>query len=114
MEKCLKKGLINIKLKAIFFTVIVLISFTATRLAYASSKNGPTNIVCSEKRYRSVMIYLGDDLGSMAEKYISPEYASVNAFTREVMSINHLNADTHLIPGNYIIIPYFISDKTRK
>ena len=59
------------------------------------------------KQYRSIMIYCGDTVESIAEDNYSFQFSSVDRMAGEIRSINHLADDEVLIPGNYLVIPYF-------
>ena len=63
----------------------------------------------SVKMYKSITIYSGDTLESIAEEYMSDEYSSVNKYINEVLSINSMTLDTTLVAGNNIIVPYYMS-----
>ena len=97
--------------KALLLTVFICtllfsIIFISSRVN-ASFVNDNRNSV---KMYKSIMIYSGDTLESIAAEYMSEEYASVNKYVNEVLSINGLSPASKLIPGNRIIIPYYMSE----
>ncbi|MBR6158996.1 MAG: hypothetical protein IKQ40_01745 [Lachnospiraceae bacterium] len=59
------------------------------------------------KKYRSIMIYCGDTVEKIAEANYSFQFASVDRMADEIRSINHISVNEQLIPGNYIVVPYF-------
>ena len=59
------------------------------------------------KQYRSIMIYCGDTVENIAEDNYTPEFSSAERLAGEIMNINHISSDETLIPGNYIVIPYY-------
>ena len=59
------------------------------------------------KQYKSVMIFCGDTVDSIAERNYSFVYSSPQKTAYEIRSINNLGRDEVLIPGNYLIVPYF-------
>ncbi len=59
------------------------------------------------KQYKSVMIYCGDTVESIAQDNYNALFASVDQMSEEIRSINHISYDEKLIPGNYLVIPYF-------
>ena len=59
------------------------------------------------KQYRSIKIYCKDTVESVAKDNYSFQYPSVEKLAEEIRSINHLSEDEVLIPGNFIIVPYF-------
>ena len=61
------------------------------------------------KMYKSITVFSGDTLESIADEYMSNEYSSVNKYINEVLSINGMNSATKLVVGNKIVIPYYIN-----
>ncbi|MDO4189813.1 MAG: hypothetical protein Q4D29_12590 [Lachnospiraceae bacterium] len=64
----------------------------------------------SIKMYKSITIYLGDSFESIAEEYMSDEFSSEIKYIDEVLSINGMTRASKLVPGNKIIIPYYVSE----
>ena len=62
---------------------------------------------CGMKQYKSVMIYCGDTVESIAEANFSFPFSSSEKLADEIRSINHIGLNEALIAGNYIIIPYY-------
>lgn len=62
---------------------------------------------CGMKQYKSIMIYCGDTVESIAEDNFSFPYSSSDILADEIRSINHLASEEQLIAGNYIVIPYY-------
>ncbi len=97
--------------KAILVVVFIITLFFS--ITFVSSKVNASNIRNnndSVKMYKSIMVYSGDTLESIATKYMTEEYGSVNKYMKEVVSINGLDPAAKLIPGNKIIIPYYMSE----
>ena len=92
---------------AAIFSIVMIISimFFSTRVN-AENFNKESD---STKMYKSVTIYLGDTFESIAEEYMSDEYSSEAKYIDEVLSINGMTKASKLIPGNNIIIPYYMS-----
>ena len=92
---------------ATIFSIVMIISimFFSTRVN-AENFNKESD---STKMYKSVTIYLGDTFESIAEEYMSDEYSSEAKYIDEVLSINGMTKASKLIPGNNIIIPYYMS-----
>ena len=80
------------------------ISFFSVR-AFANTDSTPDCF--GTKQYRSVMIYCGDTVESIAEENYSLMYSSPDRMADEIRSINNIGRGEELIPGNYLIIPYF-------
>ena len=91
----------------IIFSLVLLTSLTfISSKAYAGNFKSNSDSV---KVFKSVTVYSGDTLESIAANYMSDEYSSVRSYINEVMSINGITDCTKLIPGNKIIIPYYMS-----
>lgn len=88
----------------IFASVIIVSAMFTAGKVYAKGNN--TDM--SAKMYKSIMIYSGDSFESIADRYISDEYSSTEAYVKEVLSINNMCPDSTLIPGNHIIVPYYV------
>ncbi len=80
------------------------ISFFSIR-TFANTDN--SSACFGTKQYKSIMIYCGDTVESIAEANYSFMYSSPDRLADEIRSINNLEAGEMLIPGNYLIIPYF-------
>lgn len=98
------------KLLLSVFALIVMFS-----VLFFSSKVNAGNFINkgnsnSIKMYKSIMIYAGDSFNSIAKEYMGDEYSSENKYISEILSINGMNEASKLIPGNRIIIPYYMSE----
>lgn len=58
------------------------------------------------KYYTNITVQDGDTLWSIAEANRTQEYANINAYIKEVQSINHLNG-SDIISGTTLVIPYY-------
>ena len=96
-----------ILLVLVFALVLMAGILKGSRLIYASAYTSKAAVEENVKCYRSVMIYLGDTVYSIAEENIGEGYDSVAAYAKEIVRINHIDLDTVLIPGNYLVVPYF-------
>ena len=90
-----------------FSLVLVVGVHAGARLIYAFAYNAEAANDERVKCYESVMIYLGDTVYSIAEENAGDGYDSVQTYANEVARINHINVDTPLIPGNYLVVPYY-------
>lgn len=87
----------------IFITILICTLFSIRAFVYAEddlSKNSFT------KEYKSICIYCGDTLESIASEYCNEDIISTKEYINEIKSINHLD-NTKLIPGNYIVVPFY-------
>lgn len=87
----------------IFITILLCTIFSIRAFVYASDNNTSN----SNKMYKSVMIYCGDSVNSIAHDNITYGYKNITTLENEIRSINHLSNDEILIPGNYVVVPYF-------
>ena len=88
----------------LFITILLITLFSLKAFVYANDKATDNGT----KMFKSTVIYCGDTVNSIAEEnYIISGYSSVTSYEKEIRSINHLSNDTNLIPGNYIVLPYF-------
>lgn len=96
---------------ALTVITMILSILTGTRFAFAKQ-----NVEANErtKVYKSIVIYAGDTLTSIASEYCSDEWNDTTAYIHEVSRINHLDDDELLIAGNYLIIPYYIEQSADK
>ena len=93
-------------LLCLFLVSVIISNFIFSIKVNANNKKPSAETV---KMYKSIMVYAGDTLESIAEEYMSDEYASEIKYIKEVSSINGFSSDTSLIPGNKIIVPYYMS-----
>lgn len=92
----------RLTLLLIFVAVIVSSIIFASGRVYAKGSISENN-----KVYKSVMIYSGDTLETIANDNITDGYSSVDDLVKEVVMINNLGAVRELVPGNHIIVPYY-------
>ena len=92
--------------------IIIGVLITMAFISFFSIKAfANTNTTSSDsfgiKQYKSVMIYCQDTVESIAEDNYGFGFTSVDKMAEEIRNINHISPDEELIPGNYIIVPYF-------
>ena len=91
-------------LAAAIVIVLAFSVFTGARFTFANqNQSSPAKVKC----YKSIIIYCGDTLTSIADEYCSDEWKDRASYIHEVESINHLDEDTVLIAGNYLCVPYY-------
>lgn len=88
----------------IFLTILIISLLSVRALVYANDNNTSAN---NTKLYKSVVIYCGDTVSSIAVNNFSNEYENTANLEKEILSINHLASDEKLIAGNSIIVPYY-------
>lgn len=96
-----KMILVSLFLVALIISIMIISSKT-----YAGNFKSDNNSV---KLFKSVTIYAGDTLESIAADYMTEEYSSVSSYIKEITSINGICEDHNLIPGNKLIVPYYTS-----
>lgn len=89
----------------LFITILIISFFSMRAFVYANERVSTSET--SGKQFKSVVIYCGDTIDSIAEEYFDYHYSSVNSFEKEIRIINHLSFNDTLIPGNYITVPYY-------
>lgn len=60
----------------------------------------------SKKYYKSIVVESGDSLYSIANKYYSADYDSIEKFIYEIKKVNGLRSD-YICQGRYLTIPYY-------
>lgn len=93
----------NHKAIGFLFVVIILfylVSIIPTKIAYADQNT------VSYKTFQSVEIKTGDTLWSIATKYYTEEYKSIQNYIEVIKESNSLKSDT-IHSGCYLIIPYY-------
>ena len=107
IRKLRKNKTVKYHLSFVFLAAVMILSvFFTVKSVYA--KNSNDNKV---KLYKSIMVYSGDTLETIAEKYTSDEQVSTSAYIKEVANINNITTETVLVPGNHIIVPYYAERK---
>ena len=100
----------KIRYRKMFFITGVMITMALCSFfsikAFANTDNTKADSF-GTKQYKSVMIYCGDTVESIAEDNYSSLFSSVGSMADEIRNINHISYDEKLIPGNYRVIPYF-------
>lgn len=86
----------------IFIVITICTIFFVKSHIYAS--NNDNNM---KKQYKSITIYCGESVESIVSDYSEYGYSSDAKFMKELCSINSISADTVLIAGNHLIIPYY-------
>lgn len=106
-----RRGFIRNQSQSIIAYIIVIIAVLAVTgsILFSSMKAQAAPATPTYKYYTSVQIQKGDTLWSIADSYMTDEYADKRAYIQEICSINHiLEDDIH--SGQYITIPYYSSD----
>lgn len=100
----------RVKRQKMFIVIGVLITLALCSFfsikAFANTDSSSTDSF-GTKQYKSVKIYCRDTVESIAEDNFSFQFSSVEKMAREIRSINHMSDDEELVPGNYIVVPYF-------
>lgn len=105
MRKQMRKRISkNLLLTGVLVTMILCSFFTVKAFANTDTSSADD---FGTKQYKSIMIYCGDTVESIAEENYCFQYSSVGKMASEIRSINNLSKDEVLIPGNYLVIPYY-------
>lgn len=87
------------------------------RTAYADSDSPKASAISPEvqssdtsnatkKYYMSVVVEAGDSLYSIAKKYYSEDYESIEKYILEIKKVNRIRSD-YICQGSYLTIPYY-------
>lgn len=96
----------NLMVIAIFITILFITIFSIRAFVYANDNRNCNN----SKQFKSICIYCGDSIDTISNSYLEYGYDSDKQFKKEIISINHLSNNEILIPGNYIVVPYYVSN----
>ena len=92
-----------------FMLLIILIMFSALFFCKTVTAQRNVNRV---KTVISIEVKKGDTLWSIASRYYSDEYDSMNTYIDEIRDCNGLSSDT-IHSGNYIIVPYYEDESSK-
>ncbi len=82
-------------------------TFTLSIRSFASEKDADKP---HYKYYTSYTIDQGENLNTLARRYMTKEYSSKDSYISEVVSINHLVSASDIYAGQVIILPYYSAD----
>ena len=94
----------------VFSLFLLFITITGAINSFAGSTL-PSSDRCSteyKKCYTSIMIYPGDSIDTITDKYYTQQFKDKDSLAFEILSINHLSPEKTLEPGNHIIGPIYI------
>lgn len=100
------------KQRLCFLIAILFVTVFTTGILVKNAYAGDyehANASSMTKVYTSIQIHSGDTLTSIGSKYLCKDMDNLDHFIYEIQSINHLNDDSNLIAGNYLIIPSYKS-----
>ena len=91
----------------ILMTVCLILICTVFYHSMKSSANTGDEKV-NFKYYTSIMVGYGDTLWKIADEYIDySEYKDKETYLAEVRNMNHLDDDSDIKAGQYLIVPYY-------
>jgi len=99
------------KKKVVLFGLVTFLLVFMIGLTCGSflSKAKEADISTSKKYYTSIEIKPGDTLWELAEAYMDDHYDSKESYIAEVLTINSIKSEDHIVSGQYIILPYYDS-----
>ena len=92
------------RIAVLFCSIVALVVVCSIMFGTIHTQAAPAET--TNKYYTSVQIESGDTLWAIANEYITDEYTDINAYIREVCSINHISED-EIHAGQYIVVPYY-------
>lgn len=63
----------------------------------------------NKKYFTSIQVEDGDTLWSIAEEYMTDEYASTASYIAEVKKMNNISSD-QITSGCYLLVPYYAEE----
>lgn len=87
--------------------VLITMAFISFFSVKAFANTNTDSSASFAKQYKSVMVYCGDTVESIAEDNYNVMFSSVGKMADEIRTINHISRGEKLIPGNYVVVPYF-------
>lgn len=89
--------------------ILSVLTFTFILLIATSTSSSAENLNSQTlyKYYKSIQIQPGDTLDEIADQYVSDGKNSKKKLIKEIMFINNMEDETHLLSGAYIIVPYY-------
>ena len=97
------KKRLAVLLVCIVFIIGGAVLYKGNGSAQAEQVNGETRVQCLKEVY----VYPGDTLWSIAQAYMSPEYASIDDLIEEIQRLNGVGQQIR--SGSYLVVPYYIT-----
>lgn len=86
---------------AIIIAAVLYVAISHTGASEADATHAST------KYFTSITVESGDTLWSIAEEYMTEEYASVNEYVDEVVYTNNLSDESDIKAGTHLLVPYY-------
>ena len=96
------------KLRICAMLFVAVISVTVLVSVFTADASDETGRI---KYYTSIELSAGDSLWSVADRYMTEEYAGRDAFIRELCKLNHLRRDDLIHEGQHLVVPYYTDVK---
>lgn len=103
---------IGIRRRCVMILMTICLIFIGT-VSYHSMKSSANtgNAGHNFKYYTSITVAYGDTLWEIADKYIDySEYKDKETYIAEVRNMNHLDAESDIKAGQYLIVPYYSNE----
>lgn len=95
--------------KSTIAVIVSMITILFIGCVFAQAKTPEQGMNDRTKCYKSIEIQSGDTLWSIAGEYMTEEYASIDAYVKEVKEINGFNGNT-IYEGCYLMVPYYVDN----
>lgn len=96
-----------LRFTAALFIILSLATFSRTISSFAGEKDMDKP---SYKYYTAYTVDEGDNLNSLARRYMTREYSSASRYIAEVVSINHLISASDIYAGQVLVLPYYSTE----
>ena len=90
---------------ALTLCLVFFIGLTFGSFLSKAKENVNNDTTC--KYYANIEIQPGDTLWELADEYMDENYDSKDAYIKEVLAINSLASENHIVSGQYLVMPYF-------
>ena len=101
----------NEKRKVVFLgvvTIVLVFMIGLTFGGFLSKAKGNVNLNEYNKYYANIEIQPGDTLWELADEYMDPvNYDSKDSYISEVLAINSLKSENHIVAGQFLVMPYY-------
>lgn len=99
-----RRKVLVISVLTLFMVFLIGLTFGS----FLSRAKEDMNIDGYSKYYANIEIKPGDTLWDLADSYMDTQnYDSKDSYIKEVLTINSLASENHIVSGQYLIMPYY-------
>lgn len=102
---------LKIKFMAISIGTLILVFLLGLTFGSILSRAGEKGSSANRcKYYANIEIQSGDTLWDLADNYMDDNYKSKEAYIEEVIKVNSLSSENHIVSGQYLVMPYYAEE----